>query len=108
MYGITLHLIKLLKIRNDYDIFTDQKSVVYANLLPNIITLTVTNPTTDTKILVVSNLSAEDVSYHVDGSWYTLPGSADSTTDGVGILEGRITVPAYTAIILTNNITCIG
>ena len=107
MYSTVIYFQELLKIRRDYEIFTYANSVVYANLLAETITIFIVNTSTNEKILIIANPTSKEVTYTLDGNWYMIANGIENTEDASKICEGKVSIPAYTAIILTNSITTI-
>ena len=102
--SMMLYCKEIFRIRKGYGIFANPDSIIYANLLTDTIAIFVINTATNEKALIISNPTSEKVTYTLDGIWYMIANGADAETEGIETCEGKITVPAYTAIVLTNSI----
>ena len=92
----------LIHIRKTYDIFTTTNTAISATTLADGAVAIVIDNHIGEKALVVSNPTAEAMSYTLNGTWNQLT-DGESVIDGIPVeCTGEISVPAYSAIIFVN------
>ena len=99
-----LYLKELIKIRKSYQLLTDTKTVVEAEMLKQGKSTFHISDTNGNMAIVLSNPTAEDAIYDLEGNWYMIADGKDATRDDAKVCDGKIAIPAYTVIILANSI----
>ena len=94
----------LIDMRKAYSIFRDSSTAVSGNTISTngraIVTL---DDHKGGKVMIIINPTAEEMSYTLSTSYNLLCDGSTVGTQKLGTAEGKITIPAYTAIILAND-----
>jgi pullulanase len=103
-YEMMLFYQHLIRVRKEYAIFRTNNTAVMANTSfgDGKAEITLDNHYGQ-KARIISNPTGEEMTYTVSGGvWYMV---VDGTTvlDGAQVVEGTITIPAYTAVVLVND-----
>ena len=94
----------LIDMRKAYSIFRDSSTAVSGNTISTngraIVTL---DDHKGGKVMIIINPTAEEMSYTLSTSYNLLCDGSTVGAQNLGTAEGKITIPAYTAIILAND-----
>jgi pullulanase len=100
-YEMMLYYKELIRIRKEYKIFTTLNSAVTATKLDGGKAAITLDNHKGGKALVISNPTAEEMTYTLSGTWYLLL-NGESVHNETELSNCEITVPAYSAAILVN------
>ena len=101
-YEMMLYYKQLIELRKTYSIFTTLNTAISASQFTDgRVSISISNHIGG-KALVVSNPTAEAMTYTLNGSW-NLVANGVSAMDGPVACSGEITIPPYTAIVLVND-----
>ncbi len=101
-YNMMLYYKELIRIRKTYKIFTTLNTAVMADttLGEGRVAITIDNHVGE-KALVISNPTAEAMTYTVSGDWHMVI-NGQTVMDAPEACQGTITIPAYSAVVLLN------
>ena len=94
----------LIDMRQTYGIFSDNTTEVSSVSFTNgrcAITITAKD---GTEVLIVSNPTAANMSYSLEGSWYLLTDSSSVYVENPELTEGPIELPHYSAYVFINTL----
>ena len=104
-YNMSEFYRKLIEIRRAYSIFGSDSTSVSGNTMSSngraIVTLT--DNRSGGKVMVIINPTGEEMTHTLATSYNLLCNGITADKDGLGTVEGKITIPAYSAIILAND-----
>ena len=94
----------LIELRKAYGIFRDSSTAVSGNTISQngraIVTL---DDHKGGKVMIIINPTAEEMSHTFTSPYNLLCNGTAADKAGLGTVEGKITIPAYTAIIVAND-----
>ena len=102
-YEMMLYYKHLIEVRKAYEIFTTLNTAVTATTGKNGEAVITIDNHMGSKALVISNASAEEMTYTLTGNW-NLVVNGVSVPESITACSGEITIPAFTAVVLVNDI----
>ena len=101
-YEMMLYYKHLIEVRKTYSIFTTLNTAITASQKDEGRAVITIDDHTGSKALVISNPTAEAMTYTLSGSWYLVVSGTSAMTSDPIECSGEITVPANSAIVLVN------
>ena len=93
----------LIKVRKTYGVFTDVNSTLTETKLNDGKCTVLFESANGDKALVISNPTSAPMNYELEAGWYMVVNGVDGNATP-SLCEGSVTVPAYSAIVLVNNV----
>ena len=93
----------LIKVRKTYGVFTDTSSTLTETKLADGKCTVLFESANGDKALVISNPTSAPMTYELEAGWYMVVNGIDGNGTPT-LCEGTVAVPAYSAIVLVNNI----
>ena len=103
-YEMMLFYQHLIRVRKEYEIFRTNNTAVMANTSfgDGKAEITLDNHYGQ-KARIISNPTGEEMTYTVSGGVWYMVVNGTTVLDGAQVVEGTITIPAYTAVVLVND-----
>ena len=102
-YEMMLYYKHLINVRKTYSIFTTVNTAVSATQKEQGRAVITIDNHIGGKALVITNPTAEAMTYTLNGSWNLVVNGVDAMVDGSVVCSGEITIPANSAIVLVND-----
>ena len=104
-YEMMLYYKHLIEVRKTYSIFTNNDATVTETKIVNGRMSVLYEDENGEKAMLIANPTSANMTYSLSGEWYMVVNGVDANSNLEATVEGSITIPPYSAIILVNS-TC--